>query len=71
MPRSAPPAVKRRAARGSNTPDGLRRGLGSPALFGIVQGFVAASLYFAVGVVAERALGLTWVVFLAGACSSR
>jgi APA family basic amino acid/polyamine antiporter len=44
----------------------LRKGLGSPALFGIVQGFVAASLYFAVGLVAERALGLTWVVFLAG-----
>src|SRR4051812_5709157 len=45
----------------------LKRGLGSPALFGIVQGFVAASIYFAVGVVAARALGLTWVVFLAGA----
>src|SRR3954470_9343964 len=44
----------------------LGKGLGSPALFGIVQGFVAASVYFAVGVVAERALGLTWVVFLAG-----
>src|ERR671919_513549 len=45
----------------------LKRGLGSPALFGIVQGFVAASIYFAVGVVAARALGLTWLVFLAGA----
>jgi APA family basic amino acid/polyamine antiporter len=45
----------------------LKRGLGSPALFGIVQGFVAASIYFAVGVVAARAVGLTWVVFLAGA----
>ena len=51
-------------ARGS---DPLKRGLGSPALFGIVQGFVAASLYFAVGVVAARALGLTWLVFLFGA----
>ncbi len=66
MPRTAPPAVKRLRGARVNTPDGLRRGLGSPALFGIVQGFVAASLYFAVGVVAERALGLTWVVFLAG-----
>jgi APA family basic amino acid/polyamine antiporter len=46
---------------------GLRRGLGSPALFGIVQGFVAASIYFSVGLVAARALGLTWLVFLAGA----
>ena len=45
----------------------LKRGLGSPALFGIVQGFVGASIYFAVGVVAARALGLTWLVFLAGA----
>jgi APA family basic amino acid/polyamine antiporter len=44
----------------------LRKGLGSPALFGIVQGFVAASLYFSVGVVAQRALGLTWLVFLTG-----
>jgi APA family basic amino acid/polyamine antiporter len=45
----------------------LKKGLGSPALFGIVQGFVGASVYFAVGVVAARALGLTWLVFLAGA----
>jgi basic amino acid/polyamine antiporter, APA family len=54
------------AARLDASP-GLRRGLGSPALFGIVQGFVAASIYFAVGLVAARALGLTWLVFLAGA----
>ncbi len=44
----------------------LRKSLGAPALFGIVQGFVAASVYFAVGLVAQRALGFTWVVFLAG-----
>ncbi len=55
------------AARVDTTLPQLKRGLGSPALFGIVQGFVAASIYFAVGVVAERALGLTWAVFLAGA----
>ncbi len=48
-------------------PPGLRKQLGSPALFGIVQGFIAASIYFSVGLVAERALGLTWLVFLAGA----
>ena len=53
------------AARMDTLPQ-LKRGLGSPALFGIVQGFVAASIYFAVGVVAAQALGLTWVVFLAG-----
>ena len=45
----------------------LRKRLGSPALFGIVQGFIAASIYFSTGLVAERALGLTWAVFLAGA----
>ena len=66
MPRTAPSAMRRLRSARVNTPEGLRRGLGSPALFGIVQGFVAASLYFAVGVVAQRALGLTWVVFLAG-----
>jgi len=31
-----------------------------------VQGFIAASIYFSTGLVAERALGLTWAVFLAG-----
>jgi basic amino acid/polyamine antiporter, APA family len=69
MPRSAPPEGRRRlqaAARIDATNPRMRKGLGSPALFGIVQGFVAASVYFAIGVVAERALGLTWVVFLAG-----
>ena len=47
-------------------PNPLKRQLGSPALFGIVQGFIAASIYFSTGLVAERALGLTWAVFLAG-----
>src|SRR3954466_11559616 len=46
-------------------PGPLKRQLGSPALFGIVQGFIAASIYFSTGLVAERALGLTWAVFLA------
>ncbi len=44
----------------------LGKSLGAPALFGIVQGFVAASVYFAVGLVAQRALGFSWLVFLAG-----
>jgi APA family basic amino acid/polyamine antiporter len=47
-------------------PSQLKRQLGSPALFGIVQGFIAASIYFSLGLVAERAFGLTWAVFLAG-----
>ena len=51
----------------TDKPHGLKRQLGSPALFGIVQGFIAASIYFSTGLVAERALGLTWAVFLAGA----
>jgi APA family basic amino acid/polyamine antiporter len=69
MSRPAPPLRLRRlqaAAKLDTSGTRIRKGLGSPALFGIVQGFVAASVYFAVGVVAERALGLTWVVFLAG-----
>jgi len=46
-------------------PAALRRGFGSPALFGITQGFLSASLYFALGVVVVNALGFTWLVFLA------
>jgi len=42
----------------------IRRGLGSPTLFAIVYTSVASALYFALGVVAENALGLTPVVFL-------
>jgi APA family basic amino acid/polyamine antiporter len=45
-------------------PEALRRGIGSPPLFGIVQGFLSASLYFALGVVAVNALALTWLVLL-------
>ena len=64
MPRGEP---FRRSLENLDTLPQLKRGLGSPALFGIVQGFVGASIYFAVGVVAAKALGLTWAVFLAGA----
>src|SRR4051794_11204484 len=64
MPRGQP---LRRGLERMDTLPQLKRGLGSPALFGIVQGFVAASIYFSVGVVAARALGLTWLVYLAGA----
>ena len=44
----------------------LKKTLGEPALFGIVQGFIAASVYFSVGLVAQRALGFSWLIFLAG-----
>jgi APA family basic amino acid/polyamine antiporter len=46
-------------------PPALKRGTGSPPLFGIVQGFLSASLYFALGVIVSNALGWTWVVLLA------
>ena len=49
------------------TPKALKRGLGSPALFGIVQGFIAASVYFALGLVIQAALGYAWLVFLVSA----
>lgn len=42
----------------------LQRGVGSPALFAIIYTSVASAIYFALGVVAENALGLTPVVFL-------
>lgn len=43
----------------------MRKQLGSPVLWGLVQAFVAAGFYFSLGIVAERAAGLTWVVYLA------
>ncbi|MEX2196400.1 MAG: amino acid permease [Thermoleophilaceae bacterium] len=42
----------------------VARGLGAPALFAIVVSTVGASIYFALGVVAKDALGLTPLVFL-------
>jgi APA family basic amino acid/polyamine antiporter len=46
-------------------PEALKRGTGSPPLFGIVQGFLSASLYFALGLVVGNALGFTWLVLVA------
>jgi APA family basic amino acid/polyamine antiporter len=57
----------RRRWKTLDPPQGLRRGLGSPALFGIAQGFTAASIYFAIGLIVERARGLSWLVMLAAA----
>jgi basic amino acid/polyamine antiporter, APA family len=42
----------------------FRRSLGQPALFAIVYTSVASAIYFSLGVVAGRALGLTPLVYL-------
>ncbi len=45
----------------------MKKRLGSPILWGLVQAFVAAGFYLSLGLVAERAHGWTWLVFgLAG-----
>jgi basic amino acid/polyamine antiporter, APA family len=43
----------------------IERGLGVPALFAIAAGAVGSSVYFALGIVADDALGLTPLAFLA------
>ncbi|HEY5142612.1 MAG TPA: amino acid permease [Solirubrobacteraceae bacterium] len=45
----------------------FRRGLGSPMLFSVVYTVIASAIYFALGVVAGYALGLTPLVFVASA----
>ncbi len=50
-------AARRREAR-------IARGLGEPALFAIILSAVGSSIYFALGVVAGEAMGLTPLVFL-------
>jgi APA family basic amino acid/polyamine antiporter len=55
----------RRRLQRLEAPPALKRGFGSPPLFGIVQGFLSASLYFGLGVVVVNALGFTWLVMLA------
>jgi APA family basic amino acid/polyamine antiporter len=42
----------------------FRRGLGSPSLFAILWTSLASAVYFALGIVAENAAGLTPLVFL-------
>ena len=67
---AAPPVKRERRGMPQwqlETPKALKRGLGSPALFGIVQGFIAASIYFALGLVIQAALGFAWLVFLVSA----
>jgi len=43
-----------------------RRALGAPILFSIIYTSVASAIYFSLGVVADRALGLTPVVYFIG-----
>ena len=43
----------------------LRRGLGVPSLFVAAYSAVGFSIYFALGVVADRGLGMTPLIFLA------
>jgi APA family basic amino acid/polyamine antiporter len=51
--------------RGSQGAEGIiARGIGAPALFAIVLSAVGSTIYFALGVVAGDALGLTPLVFL-------
>ena len=67
---ATPPVKRQRRTMAQwqlETPKALRRGLGSPALFGIVQGFIAASIYFALGLVIQAALGYAWIVFIVAA----
>ncbi|MEX2108953.1 MAG: amino acid permease [Solirubrobacterales bacterium] len=49
----------------SRLQQGLERGLGVPGLFVAVYSAVGFSIYFSLGVVADRGLGLTPLIFLA------
>jgi len=62
-PLTGPSADGKRPARKS--PDRLERGLGVPWLFAAAYSAVGFSIYFALGVVADRGLGLTPLIFLA------
>ncbi len=69
-----PPSQDPRAGTFVKSPEGrprsrleplLERGLGVPGLFVAVYSAVGFSIYFALGVVADRGLGLTPLIFLA------
>jgi APA family basic amino acid/polyamine antiporter len=71
-PLTPPPPATGPAAEGDNRPEQrsrleplLRRGVGVPGLFVAVYSAVGFSIYFALGVVADRGLGLTPLIFLA------
>jgi APA family basic amino acid/polyamine antiporter len=50
------------------TERGLRRSVGVPGLFATAYGNVGSSIYYALGLVALHALGLTPVVFMVAGC---
>ena len=54
-----------RPAQGKRLEPLLRRGVGVPGLFVAVYSAVGFSIYFSLGVVADRGLGLTPLIFLA------
>src|SRR5207248_10413143 len=57
--RRVPPVPRRRRQQ-----EGLQRVLGAPGLFATVYGNVGSSIYYALGVTAAFALGLTPLVFV-------
>jgi basic amino acid/polyamine antiporter, APA family len=63
LPASQP--GRRPSEQGSRLEPLLRRGVGVPGLFVAVYSAVGFSIYFALGVVADRGLGLTPLIFLA------
>jgi len=62
---SAPEAPRDGGEAPRKEHDRLGRGLGVPWLFAAAYSAVGFSIYFAIGVVAERGLGLTPLIFLA------
>ena len=61
------PEAGRQAHVPARSMSALRRSVGSPRLFAIVYTSLASTLYFSLGVIAGRALGLTPLVFLLAA----
>jgi APA family basic amino acid/polyamine antiporter len=53
--------------RPSQLREPIRRRVGSPVLWGLVQASIAGGFYFSLGLVAQRAHGWTWIVYLAAA----
>ena len=62
LPALTPPIRSGRMAR--LTQHGLRRTVGAPGLFATAYGNVGSSIYYALGLVASYALGLTPIVFI-------
>ena len=62
---SGPDGPSRRGDGEARRGDRIQRGLGVPWLFAAAYSAVGFSIYFALGVVADRGLGLTPLIFLA------